>query len=47
MENFTLLAGTIFDIMSRILNLYTTNFLLTAIFTLWVIRRVARLFDRL
>lgn len=47
MEDFNLIAGTIFSTMKQIFNLYTSCFLLTAFFALWVVKRVARLFDRL
>ena len=47
MNDFNLVAGTIFDLMTRIFTLYTTNFLLSAFFALWLVKRVARLFERL
>lgn len=47
MAEMTDIAGEIFGIMSRIFNLYLTNFFLSAVFALWVIKRVARLFERL
>lgn len=42
-----LVAGSIFGILAQIFTLYTTNFILSAVFALWIIKRVARLFDRL
>lgn len=47
MDDINLVAGSIFGILKQIFALYTADFLLTGIFALWVVRRVARLFDRL
>lgn len=47
MADMNLIVGEVFSILSRIFNLYITNWILTAVFALWVIKRVARLFERL
>lgn len=47
MADMNLIAGEILGILTNIFTLYTTNFILSAVFALWVIKRVARLFDRL
>lgn len=47
MSDMNLIAGEILGILSKIFALYTTNFFLSAVFALWIIKRVARIFDRL
>lgn len=46
-NDLNLLVGELFGYLTQVFNLYTTNWLLQGVFTLWVIRRVMRLFNRL
>lgn len=47
MSDINLITGQIFGLITQIFNLYTTSWLLSGFFMLWVFRRVARLFKRL
>lgn len=47
MSDLNLIVGSIFGLLTQIFNLYTTSWLLTGFFCLWIFRRVARLFKRL
>ena len=47
MEDIMLVGEEILQMLTKIFNLYTTNILLSAVFAIWFLNRVARLFDRL
>jgi len=47
MNDLLLLVGTIFDIMTKIFNLYTSTFILSAVLALWLIRKVCKIFRHL
>lgn len=41
------ISDFLFTTMSGIFNLYTTSFILCMVLGLWVVRKVARLFDKI
>lgn len=47
MEDLLLLVGSIFDIMTKVFNLYTSTFILSAVLALWVLRKVSKVFRHL
>lgn len=47
MDNMNLIAGYLFSWLSKIFTLYTGNLILSAVFCLWILRKVAKLFERL
>lgn len=47
MQDMLLLAGTVFDIMTQVFNLYTSTFVLSGVLALWVLRKVYKIFRNL
>lgn len=47
MDDMNLLAGQIIATLSNLWNVIVADFWLTAMMSIWVLRRITRLFDRL
>ena len=46
-SDLNLIVDKVFDILTQIFNLYTTSWILSAFLMLWVVKKVAKLFQRL
>lgn len=47
MQDLTLVADWLFDVMTQIFNLMVSNWLLSSVLALWLIRRVCKIFNLL
>lgn len=47
MQDLTLVVNSIFDLMTRIFNLYMSQWILTSVLALWLLRRVFKIFNLL
>lgn len=46
-SSMSLLLTSIFDVLSKIFNVYTGQIVLTGVLALWLLRKVAKLFGKL
>ena len=46
-DDLTLIAGTCFDLMTQVFNLYTSSQLLSGALALWLLYKVVKIFRRI
>jgi hypothetical protein len=44
LDDLSLVANSIFAVLTQVFNLYTSTFLLTGVLALWLVRKVVKLF---
>lgn len=47
LNNLSLLANSVFDMLTSVFNLYTSSAVLLSVLGLWVLRRIMKLFQLL
>ena len=47
LADLSLMADTVFNVMTQIFNVYTGSVVLTGVLALWLLRKVANLFRKL
>lgn len=47
LADLSLMADTVFNVMTQIFNVYTGSIVLTGVLALWLLRKVANLFRKL